>query len=743
MKKYDLIIVTKEPFPCGLAATNRLMTYARELSKNYTVKVIVSRPTELSGNVLNNQVAGSVGNVDFEYAAGTTIWPQQKGKLTKLLLMFRTFRNVKKLLKAHKPCTVVYASIPWILAARLRSWKKRFGFKLFHEISELTVLAKNPLKRRVMLGNISRLDGHVTMTQEITDQMHKHGDHNTFLLPMSVDISRFPQDANRVRGKYFFYCCGATWERDGALDFLQAFEQFCAEEPEYELHMAGRLDPDNSYHRQVKEFIENSPACKRMKLLGQLPADAIPELLMTSAAAVMSPAKDYVTGGFPTKLGEYLASGVPVICTKVSEIPLYLNSANAYITEPGNVAALKEFMLDIVRNPEHASEIARNGRAVAEKSFVISSYARELAAFLELDINKKHIGFLAPTAYSYFHGKGFGGAELQVRQLSRMFYEAGYKVTVLTNDPNQPRREFINGIHLEYAPLRFLGGSNWYFLPDTLKIIRQFKKLQLDWCFFKNPNTALFQLGLARKFNRNMQIVKIFASDGDCRAGKSPAEMLYRYGCKWCDKFVFQTRHQQKLAGESLQLSGAVIPNIFTPPPQSPAVEKDIDVLWVGAFNSCKCPEKLLTIAQRLSQYKFTLISKPVSPEYHDLEKSLRALPNVDFVGTVPFEQTQNYFNRAIVYLCTSAVEGFPNTFLQSWHARAAVVSVTFPCDDILTGYHAGILAGNEEKAAAVIDELLTDSALRNKLCDNAQKYLVGNHLPAAVLEKFEKLING
>ena len=177
--------------------------------------------------------------------------------------------------------------------------------------------------------------------------------------------------------------------------------------------------------------------------------------------------------------------------------------------------------------------------------------------------------------------------------------------------------------------------------------------------------------------------------------------------------------------------------------PQSPAVEKDIDVLWVGAFNSCKCPEKLLTIAQRLSQYKFTLISKPVSPEYHDLEKSLRALPNVDFVGTVPFEQTQNYFNRAIVYLCTSAVEGFPNTFLQSWHARAAVVSVTFPCDDILTGYHAGILAGNEEKAAAVIDELLTDSALRNKLCDNAQKYLVGNHLPAAVLEKFEKLING
>ena len=66
MKKYDLIIVTQEPFPSGLAATNRLLTYARELAREYAVKVIVVRPSELESNIRNHEAIGSFKEVDFE-----------------------------------------------------------------------------------------------------------------------------------------------------------------------------------------------------------------------------------------------------------------------------------------------------------------------------------------------------------------------------------------------------------------------------------------------------------------------------------------------------------------------------------------------------------------------------------------------------------------------------------------------------------------------------------------------------
>ena len=212
----------------------------------------------------------------------------------------------------------------------------------------------------------------------------------------------------------------------------------------------------------------------------------------------------------------------------------------------------------------------------------------------------KHIGFLAPTVYNYFIGKGFGGAELQVVQLSKMFIRAGYKVTVLTNDFGQADKEIYDDIHVVKAPLRFLGGSNLYFLPDTLRFISKVRKLKLDWCFFLTPNTALFQLGLAKLFSKNMKICKYIASDLDCQNNNDLAYRLYKLGLKMTDTFLFQTKTQQQMAEKNLHISGELLPNIFNPPAETccPTRRKSCKVSTV-----CSCsPSRRSSVPPRAKQ---------------------------------------------------------------------------------------------------------------------------------------------
>ena len=98
----------------------------------------------------------------------------------------------------------------------------------------------------------------------------------------------------------------------------------------------------------------------------------------------MAPPENFSSGGFPTKLGEYLATGKPVICTSVSEVPLYLNNTNSIIIKPNNKKELIDVLSSIIQAPMKYEEIGKNGRLIAEKIFNINTHSESLIAFLKI-----------------------------------------------------------------------------------------------------------------------------------------------------------------------------------------------------------------------------------------------------------------------------------------------------------------------------------------------------------------------
>ena len=78
---------------------------------------------------------------------------------------------------------------------------------------------------------------------------------------------------------------------------------------------------------------------------------------------------------FPTKLGEYLASGAPVVASARGELLGYLTDGeSAFLAGPGGAEEFGRRVVDALRNPSAAREVGRKGREVAVREFDYRRY---------------------------------------------------------------------------------------------------------------------------------------------------------------------------------------------------------------------------------------------------------------------------------------------------------------------------------------------------------------------------------
>ena len=86
--------------------------------------------------------------------------------------------------------------------------------------------------------------------------------------------------------------------------------------------------------------------------------------------------------GFPTKLGEYLLTGNPVVVTSVGEIPLFLkDDVNAYLAKPGDVKEIAYKIYESLTSGK-ARLIGEAGKQTALESFNSDVEADKILKFI-------------------------------------------------------------------------------------------------------------------------------------------------------------------------------------------------------------------------------------------------------------------------------------------------------------------------------------------------------------------------
>ncbi len=383
-----LIVLGSYTYPKGSAPANRIHLYCKALREVNGKSMVINLDSPFNSQQEFNY-AGRYEGIPFFFSRKTYI--RKNNFFTRniervsglfnacaVILKFRKRKNTKIL--------VLFYSILPADEIILYLFLKLLRIKIIRDISEAPnylILNKKFIRLHSFFLKYFKLKRYNFLIV-ISDYL-KTFYSNIFLagkifqIPILVDMDRFKDTlkTNSFIDKTFTYIGYMGGNKDGLEDLLDAFAIVRKRMSKVRLNLAGTAEEADL--NRIKEKINQLELSNDVYLPGQVESNEIPILLANSDILVLArPDTNQAKAGFPTKLGEYLASKRPVVITKTGEIPKYLEDRkSAYLVEPGNIHEFAEKMLLAINDPE-AKNIAENGYKIAAKNFDYKLYGNKI-----------------------------------------------------------------------------------------------------------------------------------------------------------------------------------------------------------------------------------------------------------------------------------------------------------------------------------------------------------------------------
>jgi glycosyltransferase involved in cell wall biosynthesis len=366
------LIVTTEPFPIGLAATNRIRSYSKGLIQLGVNLKILSLKTKTFGEVDGIKYKGlKITNNKF---------------IGFILACIRIVSECDKEIDF-----LVLVSNKYLLGFYLSILCRIFDIKLILEKSEFPFVLKNKsLSGRIYasfyISTFYRFfDGLFVMTKSLYDYFKPkvRNQCQMEIILMTTEMERFIGDfKKKIKDDYIAYCGFMGDNKDGVGILIESFSKISEIFGDLKLVLIG--DGPDLVVTSFKEKVKKIGIESKVVFTGRVHRDLIPNYLTNAKIlALARPISKQSSFGFPTKLGEYLSTGVPVLVTNVGEITDYLtHGKNAFIAKPDDVNDFADKLLSILRNYEEARKIGLAGKSIVISTFNYQVQSKKLFSFI-------------------------------------------------------------------------------------------------------------------------------------------------------------------------------------------------------------------------------------------------------------------------------------------------------------------------------------------------------------------------
>jgi glycosyltransferase involved in cell wall biosynthesis len=354
--------------------------------------------------------------------------------------------------------------------------------------------------------------------------------------------------------------------------------------------------------------------------------------------------------------------------------------------------------------------------------------------------------YIYPHLSSSYSRTLIGGAEVQQEQIGKLLVLSGLDVSFITNDFGQKLCERVGNftVYRSYNETDGIKGLR-FFYP---KIYSLWKAMDLADADIYYSRGCGFMPGLLAIYCRTKgkKYICAGASDLDFIPDKLPLKflrdrLLYAYGLKRANAIVVQSDYQKSMLRKNYNLDATVIRNFFDELARPIPKEHRKHILWVSTIRKNKRPELFLELAAAMPKTKFIMIGGQDFTQadfYWAIKEKAEQLPNLEFHGFQPFSKTEEYFDKAMVFVNTSEYEGFSNTFLQALRRGIPIVSYVDP-DGFIMGNNLGFKVNNQEELFTALGRLLNGSLLDPNIIAS---YYDRNHTAESIKLQYLRLLD-
>ena len=267
-------------------------------------------------------------------------------------------------------------------------------YKIVYECTEVPFYGRKKtlvsrIKESIKFFLAKRATGMFVISHSLKHYFESKGIKNIAVVNMFVDVERFKNARQEeVKDNYIGYCGTISPFKDGVDILLKAFSLFHQTHKDYSLKLIGRFESDVAKH-YLLSLVEQLRIKDCVIFTGIVEPERMPSLLGNAMIlALARPDNEQAKYGFPTKLGEYLATGKPVAVTNVGEIGCFLKDmCNCRLAKPGDEVDFSEKLDWIADNYEEALHLGAKGRMLTETEFSSKIQCERALGYMESLMN--------------------------------------------------------------------------------------------------------------------------------------------------------------------------------------------------------------------------------------------------------------------------------------------------------------------------------------------------------------------
>lgn len=285
------------------------------------------------------------------------------------------FWYVRSFLKMLVPGDNVYIYGQAYLLNKLVKKKEVSVFLEKTEHPEVSNPGHWPYKSTVkqFVDNSRKVKGLFVISKSLKNYFVENGvsEDKVNIVNMMVDPLRF----SKVRKsdecvKYVAYCGNVSNRKDGVDLLIKSFAKVSPKYPNLYLYIIGKK-PQSPKENSNYLLAEKLGISEKVVFTGIVSYSEMPQMLKDATILALNrPNNKQAQYGFPTKLGEYLLTGNPVVITSVGDIPNYIKDGySGMLSMPDDINDFAKKMEWLLEHPLESIRIGENGRKVALENF--------------------------------------------------------------------------------------------------------------------------------------------------------------------------------------------------------------------------------------------------------------------------------------------------------------------------------------------------------------------------------------